>query len=97
MTIFVTQHIRDKAGITWGEDYVLGLIDKTAPTTASRIVDLVKKQKAMTPPTAYKYIAILTTKKLISRKDDAQDKRMFNYSLTEKGKKLMESLRNGVS
>jgi DNA-binding MarR family transcriptional regulator len=96
MTLFVTQHIRDKAGITWGEDYILGLVEKTAPTTASRIVDLVKKQKAMTPPTVYKYIASLATKKLISRKYDTQDKRMINYSLTEKGNKLMESLRNAV-
>ena len=96
MSVFDAQYIRDKTGLSWGEDYVLGLIDSTAPTIYSRIASLVNKQKAVTSASANKYLKSLVEKGLVSRTADKKDQRMIQYTLTTKGEKLMESLRNAV-
>jgi len=96
MSIFDAQYIRDKTGLSWGEDYVLGLIDSTAPTIYSRIAALVNKQKAVTSASANKYLKSLVEKGLVLRTADKKDLRLVHYTLTSKGEKLMESLRNAV-
>lgn len=96
MSIFNSQYVRSKLGLTWGEDYVLGLIASTAPTTYSRISALVNKQKTMSAVSAYKYVHILMDKKLVSKTVDEEDKRLKGYALTEKGKKMIKELSDAV-
>jgi DNA-binding MarR family transcriptional regulator len=96
MTIFATQHIRDKAGVAWGEEYVIGLVEKTEPITTTRLHALINKQSAMVTTTANYHIKNAINKKLIYKHNDPEDKRLVYHSLTEKGRKLMEDLRNAV-
>jgi DNA-binding MarR family transcriptional regulator len=97
MTIFVTQHIRDKVGLSWGEEYVVGLVEKTEPITTSRILALVTKQGAMNQTTAQRHIKSAVNKKLINKFQEQDDGIRVYHELTDKGKKLMQELRNGVS
>ena len=96
MSIFNSQYVRSKLGLSWGEDYVLGLIASTAPTTYSRIGAVATKHKAMSTVSAYKYVHILMDKKLIAKTTDKDDKRLKEYSLTEKGKKMITELQDAV-
>jgi DNA-binding MarR family transcriptional regulator len=96
MSIFDSQYVRSKLGLSWGEDYVLGLIASTAPTTYSRIGAVAVKHKAMSNVSAYKYVHILMDKKLITKSVDAEDKRLKEYTLTEKGKKMIKELQDAV-
>jgi len=94
MTIFATQHIRDKADISWGEEYVLGLVEMTEPINTTRIQALVLKQGAMVYSTAQYHIEQAIAKSFIRKHKDKEDGRIVYHSLTEKGKKLMEKLRD---
>ena len=96
MSIFDAQYIRDGAGLSWGEDYVLGLLDSTAPTTYSRIAALVNKQKALTSASANKYLKMLVEKDLVRKTDDKKDLRIVHYTLTGKGEKLVKELKHAV-
>jgi len=96
MTIFVTQHIRDKVGLSWGEEYVIGLVEKTEPITTTRLLSLVSKQRAMVSTTAQTNMKSAIAKKLISKRKDTEDGRVVHYTLTDKGKKLMQELRDAV-
>lgn len=96
MSVFDGQHIRNRLNLVWGEDYVLGLIDKTAPTTSTRILDLVKKQGVMSVSTGQKYLKSLIDRKLVTRKADDEDKRTATFNPTEKGKTIMKELRDAV-
>ena len=96
MTIFVTQHIRDKVGLSLGEEYVLGLVEKTEPITTTRLLSLVSKQRAMVATTAQTNMKSAIDKKLIIKRKDTEDGRVVHYTLTDKGKKLMQELRNAV-
>jgi DNA-binding MarR family transcriptional regulator len=96
MSIFAAQYIRDKTGLSWGEDYVLGLIDSTAPTIYSRIAALVNKQNAVTSASANKYLKSLVEKGLVLRASDKKDLRLIHYTLTTKGEKIMKELKNAV-
>ena len=96
MTIFVTQHIRDKVNLSWGEEYVLGLVEKTEPITTTRLLSLVSKQRAMVATTAQTNMKSAIDKKLIIKRKDTEDGRVVHYTLTDKGKKLMQELRNAV-
>jgi DNA-binding MarR family transcriptional regulator len=96
MSIFDGQHIRNKVNLCWGEDYVLGLVDRTAPTASTRILDLVRKQGAMSVPTAQKYLKSLLDRKLVSRKKDHDDRRLTVFSLTDKGLTIMKEIRDAV-
>jgi DNA-binding MarR family transcriptional regulator len=96
MSIFDAQYIRDKTGLSWGEDYVLGLIDSTSPTTYSRIAALANKQKAVSPPSANKYLKSLFYKGLVLKAADKKDRRVVHYTLTAKGEKLVKELKDAV-
>jgi len=96
MSIFDAQYIRDSAGLSWGEDYVLGLIDSTSPTIYSRIAALVNKQKAVTSASANKYLKSLVEKGLVLRTADKKDMRLIHYTLTAKGEKMIKELKNAV-
>jgi len=96
MSIFDAQYIRDNAGLSWGEDYVLGLIDSTSPTIYSRIAALVNKQKAVTSASANKYLKSLVEKGLVLRTADKKDMRLIHYTLTAKGEKMIKELKNAV-
>jgi len=96
MSIFDAQYIRDRAGLSWGEDYVLGLINSTAPTIYSRIAYLVNKQKALTSASANKYLKMLVEKDLVRRTPDKKDLRLIHYTLTGKGEKLVKELKDAV-
>jgi repressor of nif and glnA expression len=96
MTIFATQHIRDKMGVSWGEEYVIGLVEKTEPITTTRLLALVNKQGAMVATTAQYHVKLAIEKKLIRKYNEPDDKRSVYHALTDKGKKFMEDLRDAV-
>ena len=96
MSVFDNQHVRSKHELSWGEDYVLGLVSKTEPITFSRVLELVKKQDVMAGPTTNRYLGMLVEKKLLVKKPDEHDLRLVYFCTTEKGKRLLQELRNAV-
>jgi len=96
MTIFATQHIRDEVGVSWGEEYVIGLVEKTEPITTTRLLALVNKQGAMVSTTAQYHVNSAIAKKLMRKYNESDDKRSVYHALTDKGREFMKELRNAV-
>lgn len=96
MSIFDAQYIRKKHNLSWGEDYMLGLVDRTAPITTMRAIELGEKLCGLTNVTIQTKLKSLVAKNLVAKKKDKDDGRLVIYSLTEKGKRLVGSLRDAV-
>lgn len=96
MSIFDAQYIRQKNNLSWGEDYVLGLIDKASPITTSRAIALGEKLCGLTGCTIQKKLNSIVTRGYAEKNHDKDDKRLVVYTLTDKGKRLVRSLRDAV-
>lgn len=96
MSIFDAQYIRQKHDLSWGEDFVLGLIDRTAPISVTRAVDLGTKMGGLTNGTIQKKVRSVIEKGLVTKQKDAEDARLVMFVLTEKGKRLVRSIRDAV-
>jgi len=65
--IYTTQAVRDKHGLSWSEEYILGMIAKQiSPTTMSVLSDA-KKRKVMSHATTHKYLTSLSKKKYVAK------------------------------
>ena len=95
MNTFKTQHIRDKYHITMLEEYVLGMVQALEPMSTMRVLGMAEKQNTMSPSTAHKYLMNLHRKKLICKAKDPDDKRTLMFTVSAKGKQVLEEIKNG--
>ncbi len=94
MNAFKTQVIRNKYHISMQEEYVLGMVGMLEPISTMRVLGLAEKQNTMSPATTHKYLISLHRKKLVCRARDKEDMRAFEFTLSTKGKQILEELKH---
>lgn len=94
MNIFKTQPVRSKYHLTMEEEYVLGMIGMLEPISTSRVLGLAEKQEVFSPATTHKYLTNLHRKKLLCRSKDPYDNRALQFTLSAKGKQILEDLKH---
>lgn len=91
MNAYLTQTIRDKHGIDWQEEYILGLVNHTKTIRVTHV--LTTAFEVMTHATAHKYLTQLINKGLLKH-DIGNDKRIKMLKLTPKGDKVIKEIAN---
>ena len=89
--IFITQKVRHKHGVSWEEEYILGLIAHSQRLNVSEVI--AASNQVMTQATAHKYLTQLVDKQLIKH-NIGDDKRIKVLTLTPKGEKIIKELAN---
>ena len=95
MNVFKTQHIRTKYHVCMMEEYILGMVSALAPISTMRVLALAEKQDVSSPATTHKYLMNLHRKKLLCKAKDPDDKRALQFTVSAKGKQVLEELKNG--
>nr|WP_221410764.1 MarR family transcriptional regulator [Ornithobacterium rhinotracheale] len=80
----------EKYGLSLNEGMLLCLLDNHASLTSGEVAE----QLSLTPSNTSKVIRSVEDKKFIQRIIGKEDKRQMNLSITTKGKKQIESLKN---
>jgi predicted transcriptional regulator len=87
--IYLTQPIRRSHGVSWEEEYLLGLIHHRQSV---RVTDILKtSSEVMTLATTHKYLTQLVDKKL-AKHAIGDDKRIKMVNLTPKGEKIIKEI-----
>ena len=91
MNAYLTQAVRSKHGISWQEEYLLGLVGHKRMMQVSEVLSASKE--AMTNATTHKYLTQLIDKGL-AKHDLRADKRIKMVVLTKAGEKLIREIAN---
>ena len=91
MNIYMTQPVRKKHGVSWEEEYLLGLVDHTENVTVSKVLELAKE--AMTQATTHKYLTQLIDKRMLEH-IVGDDRRIKVLGLTRTGIRYLDELSN---
>lgn len=89
--IFMTQRIRHKHGISWEEEFILGLVGHTGTLTVMSLISA--SHEVMTHGTAHKYLTQLIDKEYLKH-DYKIDRRVKMVALTSKGEKYLKEIAN---
>jgi DNA-binding MarR family transcriptional regulator len=85
----MTQPVRKKHGVSWEEEYILGLVDHAENATVSKVLELAKE--AMTQATTHKYLTQLIDKRMVEH-IVGDDKRIKVLGLTKAGFKFLNEI-----
>jgi len=91
VNIYMTQPVRKKHGVSWEEEYILGLVDHAESATVSKVLELAKE--AMTQATTHKYLTQLIDKRMLEH-IVGDDRRIKVLGLTKAGTKYLNELSN---
>jgi DNA-binding MarR family transcriptional regulator len=91
MNIYMTQPVRKKHGISWEEEYILGLIDHAEEVRVTAVLGIANE--VMTQATAHKYLTQLIDKKYVKHVV-GKDKRIKVVELTRAGIRYLDELSN---
>lgn len=91
MNIYMTQPVRKKHGISWEEEYLLGLIDHAEEVKVTAILGIANE--VMTLATTHKYLTQLLDKKFIKHKV-GKDKRVKIVTLSRAGIRFLDEVSN---
>lgn len=89
MNIYMTQPVRKKHGVSWEEEYILGLVDHAESATVSKVLELAKE--AMTQATTHKYLTQLIDKRMLEH-IVGDDRRIKVLGLTKAGRKYLDEV-----
>ena len=89
MNIYMTQPVRKKHGVSWEEEYILGLVDHTENVSVSKVLSIAKE--AMTQATTHKYLTQLIDKGMLKH-NIGDDRRIKVLGLTKAGIKYLDEL-----
>lgn len=93
MNAWLTQPIRKQFGITWQEEYILGMVGDTEYISVTVILD--RANEVITQATTHKYLTQLIKKNLLKHKVNPYgDRRIKLVTLTGKGVKFLNTLNN---
>ena len=95
MNAFTTQHVRDKYGVTWQEEYILGMVNALTSMNTTRVLDMCNKQSLMSPATAHKYLKSNVYRKMLVQKRSKEDKRETEFVVSAKGTQFLEEIKHG--
>jgi DNA-binding MarR family transcriptional regulator len=82
MFLYRTQPIRDKHGVNWYEELLLGAVEALGETWTNDVIDSVRS--TMSANTSHKYITQLIDKGYLKQTRSTKDKRFANVDLTQK-------------
>jgi DNA-binding MarR family transcriptional regulator len=85
----MTQPVRKKHGVSWEEEYILGLVDHAESATVSKVLELAKE--IMTEATTHKYLTQLIDKRMLEHLIGL-DKRIKVLGLTKAGRKYLDEV-----
>ena len=89
--IFLTQRLRHKHGVSWEEEFILGMV---AYNQTLRVMDVIAGSgEVMTQATSHKYLTQLIDKGLLAH-HIVVDKRIKMLKLTAKGEKYLKEIEN---
>lgn len=86
MNIYMTQPVRKKHGVSWEEEYILGLVEHAESATVSKVLEIAKED--MTQATTHKYLTQLIDKRMLEH-IVGDDKRIKVLGLTKAGRKYL--------
>lgn len=89
MNAYLTQPVRDKHGIDWNEEYILGLVNHTKTIKVMQV--LTTAFEVMTHATTHKYLSQLIEKGYLTH-IVGDDKRVKVVALTKKGEKVLKEI-----
>ena len=89
MNIYMTQPVRKKHGVSWEEEYILGLVDHTENVSVSKVLSIAKE--VMTEATTHKYLTQLIDKRMVEHLV-GDDRRIKVLGLTKAGFKFLNEL-----
>lgn len=89
--IYETQPVRKKHGISWEEEYILGLVAHADTVRVSAILGIANE--VMTQATTHKYLTQLLDKKYLKHVV-GDDKRVKVVELTRAGIRFLDELTN---
>ena len=89
--IFITQKVRHKHGVSWEEEYILGLIAHSQRLNVSEVI--AASNQVMTQATTHKYLTQLIDKDYLKH-DHKIDRRVKIVLLTAKGEKYIREIAN---
>ena len=89
MNIYMTQPVRKKHGVSWEEEYILGLVDHAENASVSKVLSLAKE--AMTQATTHKYLTQLIDKRMVEH-IVGDDRRIKVLGLTKAGIKFLNEI-----
>jgi predicted transcriptional regulator len=91
---FDTQIVRKKHNVSWNEEYIVAMVHHNEGINTTRVLNIANLQKVMSPATAHKYLSQAVTKKLLSHKQDKEDMRSVTLSLTAKGERFLQEIKD---
>jgi DNA-binding MarR family transcriptional regulator len=95
MNAYDTNEIRKRYRMAWQEEYILGMVNAETPLGTMAILNIAEAQTVMSPATTHKYLKKLVAKKFVTEKLDKLDRRGLVFSVSDKGEKFLEEMKNG--
>lgn len=87
--LYETQPVRKKHGLSWEEEYILGLVANAKSVKVSAVLGI--SNEVMTQATTHKYLTQLLDKEYVKH-DVVEDRRVKPVKLTAKGQKFIKEL-----
>jgi DNA-binding MarR family transcriptional regulator len=94
MFLYRTQPIRDKHGVNWHEELLLGAVEALGETWTNDVIDSVRS--TMSSNTAHKYITQLVDKGYLKQTRSTKDKRFANVDLTQKAVDYLTKIQEAI-
>lgn len=92
---YTTQSIRDRYGLCWNEEYILGLLLKEGEIKTADVLNIADRNRVMSPATTHKYLISLTKRKFVNKKRDKVDSRIFHLTPSVNALHFLEEINNG--
>ena len=97
MNAFESQHIRNKYGIDWLSEYIIGMINTLGAMNTTRILAMCERHKIMSSATAHKYLNSAFDRKQLLQKRNKENKRGVEFTVASKGVQFLEELKHGTN
>ncbi len=94
MNAYKSQPVRNTYGVTWQEEYIIGMLEYLGPVNGSYVLDTCARECGMSPATAHKYLQLTVLKKFVRKQRGKDDYRMTFFVVTQKGKKFLEEVKH---
>ena len=92
---YTTQSIRDRYGLCWNEEYILGMLVSRGDIKTADVLNTANENRVMSPATTHKYLVNLTKRKFVNKKRDKADSRIFNLTPSGNALHFLEEINNG--
>jgi hypothetical protein len=92
---YTTQSIRDRYGLCWNEEYILGMLFNRGEIKTADVLNTANENRVMSPATTHKYLINLTKRKFVNKKRDKSDSRICYLTPSVNAVHFLEEINNG--